>query len=130
MASCHCESAYLIRCWLTLAQWVLCLMFHYIPKDFPCHPAVDTDNKSSAFLKTILNYLQIFLEPLRSVGTRIWVKIQIYFHVFSLNRCTFCLFPESQWEWYNSEITEKVKKVVKRLPQNLQNIVEGKTPSL
>lgn len=53
MVYCHYESAHLIRWWLMLAQWVLCVMFHYISEDFPCHLAVDTDNKSSAFLENI-----------------------------------------------------------------------------
>lgn len=55
MVSCHYESAHLIRWWHTLAQWVLCLMFHYISKDFPCHLAVDMDNKNSFFF-----FLRIF----------------------------------------------------------------------
>lgn len=97
MVSCHYESAHLIRWWHTLAQWVLCLMFHYISKDFPCHLAVDMDNKISFFFFfwEYLNYLQIFLEPRRNKNMR-WANIHIYFQIFFLNRYSFCLFQEKR----------------------------------
>lgn len=70
MLFCHYESTHLIRWWLS-GFYVL---FH-ISKDFPWHLAVDRDNISSAFFKERLKSSSNLLRTLRSVGTRMKVKI-------------------------------------------------------